>query len=989
MLSGSGDNSSLAVTVNGGILFLAKNSSASVHAIGGPLTINSGAAAQLGGSGGDQIYTGVTVTNNGTFDLNGQNEGFQALLGSGTVTNSVAGVSSVLTLGENTQATDMDTFSGTIGVSGNSPVALVKVGDGTLALAGSGDNAGLGAMVNSGTLVLAKNSSSTVHAIGGPLTINSGGTVQLGGAGGDQIYTNVTVTNNGAFDLNGQNEGFQALNGSGTVINSSATPVTLTVGENTQSTDSATYSGTLAATGPGLISLNFLGPGQFTLGGSGDNSFLDVTVSGGVLFLAKNSSANVHAVGGSLTINSGAVVELAGAGGDQIYTQASVIDNGTFDLSGQSEGFQTLLGAGAVGNFSATLSTLTVGENTLTTDSAVFSGTLATLRPNLLALDKTGAGTLTLAGNADNAYLGAVVSSGTLVLAKTNSASAHAIGGPVAINAGGTLRLAGSGGDQIFTQVAVIDNGAFDLNGQNEGFNSLLGSGTVANTSTTSNSSLTLGENSQTGDSDTFNGVIGVSGNLPISLTKVGGGTLALAGGGDNFGLAATIQSGALVLAKTSSSSVHAIGGALTINSGGTVRLAGSGGDQIFTQVAVTDNGIFDLNGQNEGFNALLGSGTVSNTSTTAKSSLTLGENSQAGDTDTFSGSIAAGNNFSVLLDKVGAGTLTLAGGGDNINLSATVEAGTLVLAKTSSSTVHAIGGSLTINSGAIVQLAGSGGDQIFTKVAVTNNGIFDLNGQNEGFQALLGSGTVVNNSTTSNATLTIGENSRSGDTDTYNGALGNGPSFAAFLDKVGAGTFTLGGNADNNALSVIVDSGTLVLAKNSSSNVHAIGGPLIILSGGTVQLAGSGGDQIYTSVIVTDNGIFDLNGQTEGFQTLQGAGSVVNSSGTVNAVLTIGENTPPGAMDTFDGPIAGSTLRKVGGGTLTLDGSGDDTNLAATVAAGTLVLAKSSSSTVHSIGGPLVISPGATVRLSGAGGDQICFQVSVVNNGDFRSQRK
>lgn len=56
------------------------------------------------------------------------------------------------------------------------------------------------ATVNAGTLILAKTNSATAHARSS-LTI-AGGTVQLGGTGGDQIYDNVVVAvNSGLFDL--------------------------------------------------------------------------------------------------------------------------------------------------------------------------------------------------------------------------------------------------------------------------------------------------------------------------------------------------------------------------------------------------------------------------------------------------------------------------------------------------------------------------------------------------------------------------------------------------------------------------------------------------------------------------------------------------------------------------------------------------------------------------------------------------------------------
>ena len=79
---------------------------------------------------------------------------------------------------------------------------------------------------------------------------------------------------------------------------------------------------------------------------------------------------------------------------------------------------------------------------------------------------------------------------------------------------------------------------------------------------------------------------------------------------------------------------------------------------------------------------------------------MTLGSGNSPGEESTFSGSITAGKNYSVYLDKIGSGTLTIGGSNDNVNLGATVESGLLILAKQSSADVHAIGSYLTIDSG-------------------------------------------------------------------------------------------------------------------------------------------------------------------------------------------------------------------------------------------------------------------------------------------------
>ncbi|MGD0383029.1 MAG: hypothetical protein ABSA77_05865, partial [Thermoguttaceae bacterium] len=87
---------------------------------------------------------------------------------------------------------------------------------------------------------------------------------------------------------------------------------------------------------------------------------------------------------------------------------------------------------------------------------------------------------------------------------------------------------------------------------------------------------------------------------------------------------------------------------------------------------------------------------------------------------------------------KTGNGTLTLSGAGDNSNNTVVLSAGTLVLGKDSSSTVHA---ATQINSSAantLIQFAGTGGDQIGGNARLGYNasnaiaGNVDMNGRSE-----------------------------------------------------------------------------------------------------------------------------------------------------------------------------------------------------------------------------------------------------------------
>lgn len=151
-------------------------------------------------------------------------------------------------------------------------------------------------------------------------------------------------------------------------------------------------------------------------------------------------------------------------------------------------------------------------------------------------------------------------------------------------------------------------------------------------------------------------------------------------------------------------------------------------------------------------------------------------------------------------------------------------------------------------------------------------------------------------------------------------------------LTKLGAGTWALAGDIDNN-LRVKVSEGTLVLGKNSSASVHAVAnsaGALtyaLVQNGGTVRLGGSGGDQIYNpSTVQINGGTFDFNGQNEAFDTLLSSGStgvITNELAGTNSILTLGVNN---GSSIYDGKIqdgAGTiSFTKEGTGSVTLTGA-------------------------------------------------------------------
>ncbi len=495
------------------------------------------------------------------------------------------------------------------------------------------------------------------------------------------------------------------------------------------------------------------------------------------------------------------------------------------------------------------------------------------------------------------------------------------------------------------------------------------------------------------------------SGNNIVTLA--GSGTWVVGGTGDNNSLGITVSGGTVNLNKASSSGVHAVGGpGMTVNSGATARLTGTGGDQIYNGASVTINGTLDLFGNNESINGLNGSGTVTTTVSNGTPVLTLGASGNGG---TFSGTIEAGASGSITLTttatnlqsvacvtrgsgtagpniNVNAGTLSLNGSADNSFATATVAGGaTLLLAKTSTSGIHAIGSTLTVNSGGLAQITGTGGDQIYDSDDITINGTLDLNGNSEAINALNGSGTVTTTLSGGTPTLTVGG---AGDSGTFSGMVQAGTNGSITLTKAGsgtqsvacvtrgngtagpninvnAGTLTLNGATDNGWAAATVNSGgTLLLGKTSGSSTHAIGGGgLMVNSGGTLQLTGTGGDQIYDGASVSISGTFDLDGNSETIGSLSFSGGTLQNSAAVTGTLTDAGTLAMNGNVTVNFPNAPSGTVVILQYTGTRSGSGSF--VAGSLPAGATVVDNTSAQTVSVVNGG---SGGSTNTFSGVG---------------------
>lgn len=334
-------------------------------------------------------------------------------------------------------------------------------------------------------------------------------------------------------------------------------------------------------------------------------------------------------------------------------TYSSLKINGAHHFTLAGGATVTVSGILKAGNSAATISGGTAirpggsRDFVLRTDQAGDALTIGSVIQNSTSgassLTKNGAGTLTLTGA--NTYTGVTYLTGG-VLSVPTFPTAGGIASPVGQSGtgGSAAPIRFSGGTLQYTGPSVTTTRRFDV---------LTGGGGI--------------EVTQAGTVFNLNSRI-EGGNAPgfDELVKSGPGTLQISGTTDNSGLNAAVNGGILLLAKASSFSpdVHAVS-SLTVNSGGTARLGGTGGDQIYDgpTIHVNTGGTFDLNGRDEMIAGLRGGGTITNDSAGGDSLLTVGFFASPSETHDFGGVITDGaGGHEMSLVKEGEGMQVLSG---------------------------------------------------------------------------------------------------------------------------------------------------------------------------------------------------------------------------------------------------------------------------------------------------------------------------------------
>lgn len=925
---------SLVESGSGTVIIIGTNS------FSGPVIINSG-TMQLGNGGlisGLELGTGVQISDNGTIAFDGNNNlvfgpyisgtGSVVQKGSGTVvlstTNSYSGGTTITGGGAVSAATIND--SGQCSLGGNGPVNLNngtliytgsgesttrqfngtsgstntidvpggatldlggrvtasaawvinKVDTGTLSLSGTGDNSFLGVNVNAGTLILNKNGG-TGHAVGNPLNVAAGATVQMSGGGyTSEIYNNatapVTINSGGVFDANGQNEVFNTLNlsgtgigGAGALINSlastvSSLAVTVNLVGNTTvgGAGSLTLSGTVAGGGV----LTYAGSGTLSL--QGTNTYTGGTfVTSGTL-----DGSSINSIPGNVTLSGSAILELDNS--------SAMLPVATLTLPGSPVASSVNL------NFNGTqnIGVLIVGSTAL---PAGIYGASATNPNNIF----TGPGLLNVSepfwdANGSDAATGTNVNGGGSGN-WNNTTSDWWIGGNVDTTwmTNNTAFFGGTAGT-VTVNANVAAGGLFFLT---PGY-------VITNTDGVSTLSL--------------------SGNNPI--ISIPGGTTTvgcnITGGGSAVGLTAS-GPGTLILTGTNTYS----GGTLiesnanlvvnTISDSGTSAI-GAPGNLVLADGALT------FTGPTPGNTARLVSSPAGTTNTIDVA---------PGTTLELDGSVNGTTTSPI--NKTDSGTLILGGSTDNSSLDMNIKAGEVIITKSSATNVHGLGGGASsIASGAMLQLSGSGNFDLFNTCALTiaSGGLLDLNSQSDSMGVLTmsgagaGNGVLINSSTNATSFLTNGSTGvvlvgpttigGPGNISMVSTISGTGP-----ITYAGTGTLAMGGNNTYSG-GVIINPGGSVTLTNSANS----GGPGTVVDNGTLNVAITGNNVVLNNPI-TGPGVVNLVETLA--DNLQLGGNMSSFTGTINCPTGPGSNAKAQILTTNVALTSAATINLAAGGTL------------------------------------------------------------------------
>jgi autotransporter-associated beta strand protein len=821
-----------------------------------------------------------SATTLGTTEVNLTSSSSNLSVASGTqFVSSLAGVAGsnvyvgggILTVGSDNTST---VFSGNISDSGPGSVGtggqFVKVGTGTLTLAGSVTNTG-GTQVNAGTLLV-----SGSYATAGP-TLVTGGTLSITGSDSD---TGSHTISGGTLAISGTNSttGLFSIGSNGTLLLSGP----------------STATGAITFSSGGLLTLV---ANSSNITGSGTSATSSAIGSPSAVNYADAATTNVQLLSdSSVTFANACPTSGTGSGAvlNYVVNNLTTATNQTLTLGGTTGGtagfgtYQTTISVSGGNGYTLAIPAITNANNSylnLNASTANLSipggvtnvGTLTVSGASNTSLGtvtgagpvvKTGTGTLLLSSS--NTYTGATtISAGKLALGSGASLTATSA---ISIASGATFDISANPSFTLPASTTLL-SGSGTINGSYTHSVGILMPGTATSVGTlTINGALTLaggtvdlsisGSNNSTGG--LANDLIAVNGALDL----VGSNTLTLGA------VSPTLASGTTWTVLTYTGSAPIGTGSLNVSSAafsvitvpGAIELkynSGAVGADVWTGsvnsnwdtsttnfvAAGTTTPISFTNGDNVTFNDSSSVTTVNLTTNLSPSAITVNSNTS---NYTFSGSGSiTGTAF---LYKMGTSTLTISTS-NTYSGTTNISGGTVLLTNTAGAGLGT--GPLYIGPGATLIIGDGGTDGAINPSSatspITDNGLLAYNSSTSNFSppsALSGTGSLYINC----ASIGIGnQNNYSGGTTIAGGlvypyeavSFGTGPvivnggEIVSDYGKNFANNFNLSGTAfEAGGASVSQISGTTLLSGNTTITVD--NGAAMIFSGAITSTNGS-----------------------------------------------------------------------------------------------------------------------------------------------------
>lgn len=870
-LSGVIEGTGTIIKKNAGIFRLSNTG----NTFSGGLTVLSG-TLQIGADEviPDGVGKGSVSVTGGTLDLNSHSETINGLSGSGTITSSTAGASTLAIGGNNATSS----FDGVI-QNGAGTVALTKTGTGTLTLAGVNTYTGA-TLVSAGTLnvtgSIESGSAVTVSAtlsgdgtVAGTVNVSNGTIIP--GNGGTGTLSTGTLTLNGSSTLNyeiGTSSDLIAITGD--LVLDGKLNVAPVEGFGIGTYIIMTYSGSLTNQ---VLEIN-TAPEGYNYGITAEDGkvYLHVISTSTDWFWDVSTDASFQAGDGTWGIDNYWTTDgthlfpwLRGdfsatfAGSDSTWT---VTVNGTQNVDSLA-----FLNSG----YTLTDGTLNFGTKPGVLVAAGKNATINSIISGSPGLSKYGTGILVLGGS--NTYTGpTVINAGTIstpVISDGGSSSGIGASANTADNLvilGATLVYTGTGhsSDRLFTlgtaggTISASGSGALNLSNTGSMAFSGAGTRTLILGGTNSGNNILAAEITNEGANATSVTKSGdgkwilTGNNTATGTVTISGGTLQIGNAGTSGSIAGNVaNSGTLVFNRSDNYTYSKV-----ISGAGAVIQAGSAtlifdGDNAYTGVTTISDGTLQIG--DDGTTGSIAGDVVNNGSLVFYRS----------DEYSYSGIISGTGT----VHKNGAARLILTG--TNAYSGATViNSGTLsvnVLADGDSASnigaAAATADRLIINGGTLEYTgAGSTSNRLFTigtgvsGAAILASGTGELNLNGTGSLAFTGNGS---------RTLTLG-GSNSGN-NSLAVVIGDQGTNATSVTKTGTGKWILTGENTYTGITSI-SAGTLVIdgSTHAGSAVNVAAGATLAgsgMAGGNVTVAnngiiapGTGTGTLYTGSLVLNN---------------------------------------------------------------------------------------------------------------------------------------